>query len=349
MSSVLGLQSDVARMIADQIQIKLTPQEQARLTRAQTIDPKAQDFYFKGMQFLNQGDPAKATEYFKEAIERYPNYAQAHAELADCYRWMVGDGAMPSSEGFALQKSEAVQAAKLDEALPQAHVELAYAAMNSNWDWKTQGNEFKRALELDPNSAPTHWAYAGYLERTGQIPEAIAECNFALQLDPASSRTYLNAAFLYYFARQYDKALAQIKRASELHIDPAETRFPLGTIYAEMGLYNEAIWQFQQLGSARHALGHMGNAYARQGNIVAARQMIAQLEDQRRKDNAGSYEIAQIYAGLGEKDQAFAWLENAYNVRDEGLTYIKIDPCLDPLRSDPRFQALLLRVGFRST
>jgi len=168
----------------------------------------------------------------------------------------------------------------------------------------------------------------------------------ALQLDPISSRAFHNSAFVYYYARQYDRALLQMQRASALPHEPDLLTFALAVIYVEKGRYEEAIQQFQKLGDQPHALGHMGNAYARLGREAEAREMISELQKHVQNTGVGIYEIALVYAGLGEKDEAFAWLEKAFAARDKGLTCLKIDPCLDPLRSDSRFQDLVRRVGF---
>jgi TolB-like protein/thioredoxin-like negative regulator of GroEL len=345
LNDVLTLQAEVARTIADQVRIAVTPEERARLARPRTVDPEAQEFYLQGMQALGTGNPGNAIGYFQQAIEKDPNYAQAHAALADSYGWMGEAGWMPYSEAFPREKAAALKAISLDEALPEGHVQLAHAAMNLDWDWATEGKEFKRALELNPSSAPVRWAYSNYLERMGRLPEAISQLQLALQLDPISSRAYHNTAFGYYYARQYDQALLQMQHAAALHHEPGELIFPLAVIYVEKGMYDEAIQQFQKLDDQPHALGHMGNAFARMGRAAEARQMIAALQKHVQDTGVGRYEIALVYAGLGEKDDAFAWLEKSFAVRDKGLTYLKIDPCLDPLRSDSRFQDLVRRVG----
>jgi tetratricopeptide (TPR) repeat protein len=182
----------------------------------------------------------------------------------------------------------------------------------------------------------------------GRLPEAISELQLALRLDPISSRAFHNSAFGYYYARQYDPALLQMQHAAALHHEPGELIFPLAVIYVEKGMYDEAIQQFQKLGDQPHALGHMGNAYARMRREAEARKTISQLQKQVQKTGVGRYEIALVYAGLGEKDEAFAWLEKSFVARDKGLTYLKIDPCLDPLRSDSRFRDLVRRVGLPS-
>jgi TolB-like protein len=345
LNDVLTLQAEVARTIADQIRIAVTPEERARLARSRTVDPEAEELYLQGMQALGLGNPRGAIGLFQKAIDKDPNYAQAHAALANSYGWMGEAGWMPYSEAFPKEKAAANKAIALDEALPEGHVQLAHAAMNLDWDWATEGREFKRALELNPNSAPVRWAYSNYLELMGHLPEAIRESQLALQLDPVSSRAFTTSAFVYYYARQYDQALLQMQHASALPHETAQLTFSLAVIYAQKGMYEEAIQQFQKLGDQPHALGHMGNAYARMGREAEARKMISELQKQVQNTGVGRYEIALVYAGLGEKDEAFAWLEKAVAARDKGLTYLKIDPCLDPLRSDSRFQDLVRRVG----
>ncbi len=179
----------------------------------------------------------------------------------------------------------------------------------------------------------------------GRVPEGLAEIKHDLELDPVSGRSFMNAGFAYYFARRYDEALDFIQRAYKLEPIPADYLFPFGVIYTEKGAYAKAAHNFQQLGDQPHALGHLGNLYARMGQIAEARPILPKLEERVAKDGLGRYEIALIYAGLGDKEQAFAWLEKSLAAHDKGMTYLKIDPCLDPLRSDSRFHDLVRRVG----
>jgi tetratricopeptide (TPR) repeat protein len=325
----------------------MTPQEQARLARARPVNSEAQDLYLQGKHLLNEGDPQKAIGYFQEAIDKDPNYASAHAALAESYGRTGEAGWLPYTEAFPRQKTEAAKAIELDDALPEGHAELANAVMDLSWDWTTSGKELRRALELNPNSASVHATYAFYLERVGRLPEATAEAKRVLQLDPVSSRSFITAGILYYFAHQYDQALAQLQRASALEPNPPAFLFPfpLGVIYAEKGMYGEAVGEFQKLGDKPHALGHLGNVYARMGKVTEAHSTISKLEEHVQKSGIGRYEIALVYAGLDEKDEAFAWLEKSLAAHDKGLTYLKIDPCVDPLRSDLRFDGLVRRVG----
>ena len=346
LTSVLALQGEVAQTIADEISISVTPQEQARLARPRSVDREAQDLYLLGVHFLNSGDPRNANGYLQQAIDEDPKYAPAYAGLANSYGWLGEAGWMPYYDAFPKQKAAASRAIEIDEALPEGHAEFAAAVLNLDWDWATCDKELKRALELNPSSASTHAAYAAYLMRVGKLDEAMDELKRYLELDPVSSRSYMSAGFIYYFARRYDEALAHIQKAIALEDNPVETVFPLGAIYVEKGMYERAIKEFEKLEGQPHAIGHAGNAYARMGRHEEARAAIDKLQEHVEKEGVGRYEIALIYAALGEKDAAFAWLEKSFEAHDKGLTYLRIDPCLDPLRSDERFADLVRRVGF---
>jgi TolB-like protein len=345
MTSVLVLQGEVAQAIADEISTKVTPQEQARLSRVRPIDPQAQDLYLHGMLQLDADDCKSAIDYFNQAIAKNPGYAQAHAALATCYGRLGESGRMPYKDAFTRQKAEATKAVELDDSLPEGHAELANTAMTLDWDWAAAATEFHRALELNPNSAVIHQKYAFYLVRIGQPHEALAEVQRGVDLDPVSGRSLHFEGFIDYFSRQYDDALSLVKTVRGLDINPPDWTFLLGDIYAEKGMKAEAIAEFLKSGNGVDSLGHLGNAYARAGQLAAARKTIAKLEEHVAKDGVGRYEIALVYTGMGEKAEAFKWLEEAYTAHDVGLVYLKIDPCLDPLRSDPHFDDLLRRVG----
>jgi TolB-like protein len=345
LNSVRAWQGEVAQAIADEISINVTPQEQARLARDRPVDPQAQDLYLHGIQRANADDCKSAVAYFGQALDRTPNFAQAHAALAECFGRMGEEGQLSYKEAFSRQKSEASRAIELDESLPEGHAELANAAMTLDWDWTTAATEFRRALELNPNSASAHQKYAFYLLRTGHRSEALAEVERGVDLDPVSGRSFHFEGFIYYFSRQYDQALSLIRRGRELDINPPSWSFLMGDVYAEKGLYTESIREFTKSGNGPYSLGHLGNAYARTGQLDAAVRTISPLEEHVKKDGVGRYEIALVYTGLGKKQEAFKWLEEAYNAHDVGLVYLNADPCLDPLRSDPRFEDLVRRVG----
>jgi TolB-like protein/Flp pilus assembly protein TadD len=345
MRSVLSLQGEVAQTIAEEIRTNVTPQEQARITREPPVDPAAQDMYLHGILLREADDCKSAVDYFNRAINQNPNYAQAHSALASCYGRMGESGRMPYEEAFTRQKAEALKAIELDDTLSEAHAELANTAMTLNWDWPMAATEFRRALELNPNSATSHEKYAFYLVRTGHLPEALAEVQRSVDLDPVSGSTFHAEGFIYYFSRQYDQALGVTQTVRGLKINLPDWNFLTGDIYAEKGAYAESIREFIKSGDGPYSLGHLGNAYARAGQVDAAMKTISMLENHLRKDGVGRYEIALVYAGLGRKKEAFKWLEDSYTERDVGLLYLNVDPLLDPLRSDPRFDDLIRRVG----
>ena len=347
MTDTLQLQSEVARAISDQIKAELTPAEVAHLNRTQQVNPQAMELYMRGMELFNGVTPHLAIDYFEQAVARDPEFGLAHAALADAYGWAGESGRMAYAEAFAKQREEALKAIELDDARPEPHLQLALAALDQDWDWITCENELRRAVAMSPNSTSAHSFYAQYLIRIGHAEEAIAEADIALRLDPVSSRAYMNRAYIKYFARRYDAALDDLQQAASLPHTSREFHFALGDIYAEKGLYQEAVQKFRELGGP-HAIGHRGTVYARQGRVSDAEAIISHLKDEIEKSGIGRYEIAFIYAALGDKKGAFDWLERSFESRDKGLTYLKIDPCLDPLRADPRFQDLIKRVGFPS-
>jgi tetratricopeptide (TPR) repeat protein len=258
---------------------------------------------------------------------------------------MGESGQMAYKEAFSRQKAEALRAIELDDSLPEGHAELANTAMTLDWDWATAETQFNRALELNPNSAPIHEKYAFYLARTGQLSKALAEVERGVDLDPVTWHSFHADGFICYFARHYDDALSLIQRVHALNINPPDWSFLRGDVYVEQGKFSESIAEFLKSGAGPDSLGHLGNTYARAGRIDDARKTITKLEQHVEKNGVGRYEIALVYAGLGNKQQAFRWLEEAYAAHDVGLLYLKIDPCLDPLRSDPRFDDLVRRVG----
>jgi TolB-like protein len=347
LTNVHAWQGDVAQAIVDEISIKATPQEQARLARYRPIDPVAQDMYLQGMRQLEADDCGSAIDYFNRAIETGPTYAQAHAALADCYGRMGESGHMAYEQAFRMQKAEAVQAIELDDSLPEGHAELANTEMSLDWDWPAADAQFNRALELNPNSAPIHEKYAFYLVRTGQLSKALAEAERGMDLDPVTWHSFHADGFICYFSRHYDDALSLIKKVHALKINPPDWSFLLGDVYTEQKRYPEAIAEFLKSGDGPDSLGHLGNAYARAGRTADALKTVTELEQHVDRNGVGRYEIALVYAGLGNSKEAFKWLEAAYAAHDVGLLYLKVDPCLDPLRSDPRFDDLLRRVGLK--
>jgi TolB-like protein len=346
MNSALELQSDVARKIADQIELKLTTPEEARLSRPKAINPEAVDLYLRGSEQLNSGNPRGAIENLRKSVEKDANYAAPHAALADCYDWLAQRGLMANEEASNQERAEALKAIELDPSLPEGHLALGVAALNQSWDWTTLEKEFKRANELAPNSARVHWAYSTYFNWIGRQDEALAEARVAQQFDPASFRSHVNMALLYLALQQFDQAASQAEQAHESRQGDALPMFLPGIIDVEMGRFDEGIQAFKKIGDAPYALGRLGNAYARMGRTAEARAMIPRLEGQLDKTGVGRYDIAMIYAALKDRDNAFKWLEKAYQAHEYLVLFMKIDPALAPLHFDPRFKDLVHRVGF---
>jgi TolB-like protein/tetratricopeptide (TPR) repeat protein len=345
LTGVLDWQGEVAKTIAEEISTEISPQEQARLAHRRPIDSEAQDFFLHGILLRQADDCKSAINYFNHAIEKDPSYAEAHSALASCYGRLGESGRMPYEQAFTQQKAEALRAVELDDTLSEAHAELGNTAMTLDHDWPAAEAQFHRALELNPNSATSHEKYAFFLVRNGQFRDAISEIERSVDLDPVSESTFHAEGFIYYFSRRYDQALAVTRTVQGLKINLPDWDFLIGDIYAEKDMLSESIAAFLRSGDGPYTLGHLGNAYARAGQTDAARRTIARLQEDVEKNGVGRYEIALIYAGLGEKDEAFHWLEDAFRAHDVGLVYLQVDPCLDPLRSDPRFTDLLRRVG----
>jgi TolB-like protein/Flp pilus assembly protein TadD len=350
LSASLQLASDIAHDINEQIRTEVGPRQQVGAHTVHPTDPDVQDAYLQGEYFLNRGSPdsyQEAIGYFQNAIEKDPSFAPAYAGLAAVY-WDLGEnGLLEYRKAYSQAKLAARKAIELDSNLAEGHAILAETLMDFDWDWTGAEAEFRGALELNPSSSTTRFGYALYLAKMGRAQEAISEAETGLKLDPISLEGYDHLAYIYYAGRQYDRGLESIRRAAELYRTSPNNplHWDLAVLYVEKGNLQKAIDQFRAIGDLPHPLGHMGNAYARAGQIEKANQMIAKLRVYVAKDGIGTYEIALVYAGLGRKDEAFAWLEKAYQVHDKGLTFLKMDPCVDPLRSDPRFHDLLRRVG----
>jgi TolB-like protein/tetratricopeptide (TPR) repeat protein len=350
LSASLQLGDAIAHDIAQEIRTGVGSPVQVGAPAVHQTDPDVQDAYLQGEYFLNRRSSdsyPEALGYFQNAIEKDPSFAPAYAGLAAVY-WELGEnGLLECSKAYSQAKLAARKAIELDSNLAEGHAVLAETLADFDWDWTAAEAEFRRALELNPSSSTARFTYAHYLARVGRTHEAISEAQTGLKLDPISLNSYDNVVYAYYAARQYDQGLETIRQAADLYrTSPGNPlHWGLGEIYVEKGNFQKAIDQFALMGDSPHPLGHLGNAYARAGEIEKANQVIAKLRVYVAKDGVGTYEIALVYAGLGRKDEAFAWLEKSYQVRDKGVTFLKIDPCMDPLRSDPRFHNLLRRVG----
>ncbi len=343
----LILSSEVAQAIAREIQITLTPEEQALLTSARPVNPEAHDLYMKGKYHyfkFNKEQLEKANEYFKQAIDVDPNYAQAYAGLAASYEFLAWAGHMPRDEAKSKTMALLNKALEIDNTLAEVHLALAGIRTVLFRDRIEGEKEIKLALALNPNLAEAHYEYAYYLMSAGRSAESIVEAKRAQQLDPIPYKGLL--AYMYIYARQYDKAIAQYQHLAELEPKKTTAYNYLANVYEQMGRYEDAVEARQKVMTLREIpseeIEELGRVYSEDG---PKGYWMWRLEKLKSWDEPRPYFIAQIYAQLGDKEQAFAWLEKACEKNDSGLYRLKVEPLLDPLRDDPRFGEMLRRMN----
>jgi len=349
----LDLQSEVARAIADEVRIKITPAEQKLLITKRAVTREAIDTYLQGRYFLNQSteqDLRKAVAYFEAAIKADPNYAQAYAGLADAYNrlgtTMIGE--LPPLEARRTAESAARKALEIDNEVAEAHAALAYVN-HFNWNWAVAEEEFKRSLELNPNYANAHRQYAVYLVARGRVDEALAEIDRAQEIDPLSLFISSSRGFILQNARRYEDAIDQLRRVIALEPDQYQANWFLGITYVANRQFDEAIAASEKAvavsGRSPAALGPLGMAYGFAGRKREANKILNELLQLQKQRYLTPMALVYVYIGLGNKDQAFAWLEKAYQERSNHLSFSKVSPTFDSLRSDPRFADLLRRIG----
>ena len=351
-SDLLSVQREIARDITGNLRLKLSGTDESRLTKRYTENPEAYQLYLKGRFYWNKrtGDGAKKSiEYFQQAIEKDPSYALGYAGLADAYQLLSFFSDSPPQESFPKAKATAKRALELDETLAEAHTSLAAALFFYDRNFPESEREFQRAIELNPNYATAHhWYGVTYLARMERFDEAIAELKRAQELDPLS--LIINADFgnTYIQAHQYDKAIEQLLKTVEMDQSFYFAHWQLGTAYEMKGDFQNAIAEYQrarQLNDDPWVLALLGHVYAATGRRDEALKILDQLKQTSRQRFVYAYGFALVYAGLGEKDQAFQWFEKSYQDREPRITRIKVDPLLDNLHSDPRFADLVRRVG----
>jgi tetratricopeptide (TPR) repeat protein len=345
LNSVLNLQGEVAADIVREVTAPISSQEKTYFARIRSTNADAQVAYMRGLLLLNTYKDKDALSDLQQAVKADPQLAQAHAALAECMGRLAVAGLKPNRDAFTAQKSEALEAISLDPSLAEPHAELADAVMALDRDWQTAGQEYRQALELNQNSSEIHQKYALFLIFQGRTKEAINEVDVGTNLDPTSAFAIRNQIFVYFFARRYDKVLSLINTARSLGIHPPGTDFFLGATYTEKGQYQNSIEWYQKAQMSPHTLGHLGNVYALAGQREAAYGVINKLQSNAQNQGIGQYELALVYAGLGNKKSALEWLKRASDANDVGLLYIKVDPFLDPLRGEPEFQDLVRRTG----
>jgi TolB-like protein/DNA-binding winged helix-turn-helix (wHTH) protein/Tfp pilus assembly protein PilF len=349
---VLALQRKVALSIAGQIRIVLNPNEQSASAGPRALNAEAYEDYLKGRYFWNKrtGEGLKkAVDYFNQAIAKDPDYAQAYTGLADSYA-LMGDwqyGLLAPKEALPRAKAAAAKAIALDSTLGEAHISLAWCLDGFDWDWESAGKEFRRGIELSPSYATGHHWYGWHLAVLGRHGEAVAELEKAESLDPLSLIIGADLAEELLIAHRYDEAIKQSRKTLTLDHSFALAHYVLGNVFVQQHRYEEGIAELR--GAVEASPGstaftaNLAYAYAISGKRDEAVRILNDLKNQSHGALSNAPQIAMVYVGLGDKDQAMTWLEKAYAERfNPGIL---MRPCFDPLRSDPRFQDLLRRIG----
>lgn len=352
LKDIFVLQAEVAQKIADKIRVTLRPSERARLARRHTPDPDAYLAYSKGRFFWNRRtevDLKRAIGYFKQAIEKDPNYALAYDGLADCWLPLGWYAYMAPSETFPYAKAAVTKALALDDSLAESHTSLAFVTLYYDRDWAKAEREFRRAIELNPNYANGHHWYAEYLSLVGRHEEAIAESERARELDPLSTIINTWVGSRYFFARQYDKAIKQYRNAVEM--DPAfvPVHMVLGHALEQKHMYQEAIAELEKAvslsGGSPVYIASLAHAYGVAGRRRQAKKLFDDLRNLSKQRYVSPYDLALAALGIGETDQVFTLLARAAEERSPRAAFLGVDPRFDGLRSDTRFKELMIRIG----
>jgi len=351
---ILALQSDVAEEVARQIQIRLSPREHGRIAASASISADAYEAYLRGRYLWNQRTLEalqKSIKQFEKAIRTDSNYAAAFAGMADSYLTLQDDGYLPTLEATAAAKRAASEAIRHDKTLAEPHISLAHAYFHE-FNWCAAEREFKRGLELNPNYAIGHFYFANYFLAQGQLENALAEAQHAKALDPVSLPVRSNTAMALYYAGQYDQAIEQCLQVLEIDPDFCRSYEDLGRVYWKKGMRGEAIRAFKKAVrcSSRGSLyvAQLAQAYAAEGRREDALHLLEELTERARERYVSPYAFALVHTGMGNKDQAFAWLSRAYDERASTLPFLKTNPALASLHSDPRFHTLIRRMNLES-
>ncbi len=355
LANVLEVQSEIASRVARSLEIKLLPTQRESLAKAPSVDPEVYEDYLKGRFYWNQRTAQglkKGLEYFQQAAAKDPNYAPAYVGQADSLLVLSDWGLIPPGPAYQQAKAAAMKALSINEALPEAHASLAGIDWEYDYEWAAGEKEFKRALELDPAYASGHQWYAEFLSASGRHDEAIAEMRRARDLDPRSLIINAEMAYILFYARRYDEAIEACKNTLEMDPNFMPALVYIQWAYRGKKMYDDWFREHQRAmvlaGADARDRAEFDRAYARGGYRGARRWLVNLMLNRSKNEYVSPYTIGTIYADLGKRDQAFEWLEKAFEQRDPCLVRMNIQPELDPLRSDPRFENLLRRLRLSS-
>ena len=354
LEGVFALQDEITRAIGKALQAKFTGPSEHALAARRPQDPEAHQLYLRGRFHWNKRDPEnfkRAISYFEQALELAPDYALVYAGLADTYMLLGfhGYGVLPPNEAMPKARAAAEKALAFDPTLAEAHASLAMVRAFFDWDFAGAEEHFRRAIELNPNYPTAYQLYGLVLALQKKHADAQRQIRKAQELDPFSVVINMNVGWILYFARDYDAAIEECRRTLELDAHFATSYWMLGQAYREKRMHREAIAQFSRAvelsGGSRIQRANLGYAYAVAGMRVEAEQVIETLRRESEQAYFPPYFVALIYLGLGEREEGFAWLEKAFQERSAGVMFLEADPMFDSVRDDPRFAALVRRVG----
>jgi DNA-binding winged helix-turn-helix (wHTH) protein/TolB-like protein/Tfp pilus assembly protein PilF len=347
-TDIFTVQDLISEKVISALALKLTAEEQKRLTKHYTENAEAYQLYINGRFYWEKRTLEglkKAIEYFQQAIWKDQKYALAYAGLADSYA-LLGVFHLPPKEAFPKAKDAALNALRIDDRLAEAHAAVGHIKVQYEYDWAGAEREYRRAIELNPNYATVHHFYALYLSEMGRFDESLAEIKRAQELEPSSLFIHSNRGAILYRARRYDEAINQLQSVLEMNPDFDYAHSVLGLAYLQKGMVEQAIAEFQKRKMpGTGGAGDLGQAYASSGRRNEALKEIDKLQELSKQRYVAPYNLALIYTSLGDKNNALEWLEKAYEDRSTLLIWIRVDPRLDSLRSEPRFKGVLRRMG----
>jgi TolB-like protein/Tfp pilus assembly protein PilF len=350
-SNILAVQIEIAGQIAAQLRLRLASGRGADQLKNCTENPEAYKLYLQGRYYWNkhtEKDYGRAIDYYRQAITVEPDFALAYAGLADTHAMRDFYGLLPSWEMIPKAKAAVMKALELDDQLGEAHAALAFLHILYQYDWESAEEEFKLAIKFNPRYALAHQRYAHYLLARGRFGQALVESSLALELEPFDLNCNLQLGWYYVYTRQYEQAIEQLRKTLNLNPEFWAGHVAQGIAYEHIGMFDEAVAALrtaERLGDSPLVCAFLGHAYAVSGRRDKAREMLDKIQKQSERHYVPSYCMAVICSALGETDRAFEYLEKSYELRNQWLGWIKVDPELDGLRSDVRFTELLARLG----
>ena len=354
MDDVFAVQDDIARSVVDVLKVKLLGRVDAPLVKPPTNNLEAYNFYLNGRFYWDRmpEGPQKAIQFFEQAIEKDPTYAAAYAGIADSYNVLGWFGIVAPRDAYPKAEAAARKALDLDDSLADAHASLGYFATFYAWDWGLAERELRRAIELNPNYSTAHLFSVYYFLTQGDLARATAAAERALQLDPVSPICHAAVAQVPWFERRYDGAVHQLRKVLEIDPDHPALLWMLGVMFISNGKHEAGIAELTRavpLSPSAQFSASLGYAYALAGRRAEALEILDELTSRSNREYVAPDSLARICVGLGETDRAFTWLERGYEEHSGWMAYLAVEPSFDPLRTDPRFQALLSRMNFPQT